>query len=292
MNLIKATWKFVDSVNYVFGGAYKRIYQTCVCPCCGAKAGAVVDGKRFHCIVQCFNCGILHRFPNETASEMADFYQDGYDESGITTELPTDQQLAKYLDSNFKNSPKDFSYHIEILKSLGLKQGDKLLDYGANWGYATYQFLKSGFVTDAFEMSRPRAAFGKKLGLEISTRFPDIPEKYEMVYSCHVLEHVPNPLESLQKMLALVKVGGMVVGHTPNGSEAFRKQNSKLFHRLWGRVHPVLLTGPFVSSNFGENPLFISSVDFPEIVGKWDRKSTSIGLLDGPGLFFAIVRAN
>jgi SAM-dependent methyltransferase len=222
---------------------------------------------------------------------MANFYQEGYDEPGITTELPTDHVLEGFLATNFKGSPKDFSYHIDIFKSLGLKPGNKLLDFGANWGYATYQFKKAGFDTDAFELSRPRAAFGKKLGVEISTKYPEMNGEYDMVYSCHVLEHVPNPLESIQKMLEMVKVGGLVVGHTPNGSPSFRKKNPKLFHRTWGRVHPVLLSDQFVSTNFGGHQVYVSSDDRPATVGKWDKKTRLIGSTDSNGFFFAIVKS-
>lgn len=280
----------LDFVNYLLGGAYRRVNQSKVCPCCGSIKGLVVDRKLFHCLIECSKCRILHRYPAESASVMADFYQEGYEEPGITTELPTDKVLESFLANNFKGSPKDFSYHIEIFKSLGLKAGNKLLDFGANWGYATYQFKKAGFDTDAFELSRPRAAYGEKLGVHISTKYPEMKEQYDMVYSCHVLEHIPNPLKAIQNMLAMVKVGGMVVGHTPNGSLDFRNRIPKLFHRLWGRVHPVLLTDQFVSTNFSDLPVYISSDDRPETVGTWDKKEKLNGPTDSEGLFFAIVK--
>ena len=280
----------LDFIDYLLSGAYRRINQSSACPCCGSKKGKVIDRKLFHSLIECSNCHILHRYPSESALVMANFYQEGYDEPGITTELPTDQVLEGFLATNFKGSPKDFSYHIDIFKSLGLKPGDKLLDFGANWGYATYQFKKAGFDTDAFELSRPRAAFGKKLGVEISTKYPEMNGEYDMVYSCHVLEHVPNPLESIQKMLAMVKVGGFVVGHTPNGSLPFKNHIPKLFHRFWGRVHPVLLSDQFISTNFGNYPIYVSSDDKPSSVGRWDKKTKQVGNTNTEGFFFVIVK--
>lgn len=278
----------INFLNYLLKGAYRRLYQSSNCPCCHSPNGLVVDRKLFHSLIECSNCRILHRYPSESSSVMSDFYQDGYDEPGITTELPTDHILEKFLQNNFRESPKDFSYHIEILKTLGLKPGNKLLDFGANWGYATYQFKKAGFDTDAFELSKPRAAFGKKLDLNISTRYPEMDERYDMVYSCHVLEHVPNPLETIQKMLAMVKIGGMVVAHTPNGSGSFRIKNPKLFHLLWGRVHPVLLTDQFILKNFIEYPVYVSSNDRPGGIASWDKKINCLGPTDSDGFFFVI----
>jgi 2-polyprenyl-3-methyl-5-hydroxy-6-metoxy-1,4-benzoquinol methylase len=247
-----------------------------------------VDRKFFHALHQCLRCRILFRYPNESAAEMANFYQSNYAEPGLTTDLPNERELNHLLATNFAGSSKDFSYHIKILRSLGLKSGDRLLDFGANWGYATLQFRNAGFAVDGFELSRPRAEFGRKLGLEIATAPPEGQGIYDAVYSCHVLEHVPNPLETLKAQLRLVRPGGLVVAHTPNGSAACRAGRRKSFHSVWGRVHPVLLNEEFISRNFAEFPHYVSSDDQPEKVNQWDRCSSRIGPVDGGGFFFAL----
>jgi 2-polyprenyl-3-methyl-5-hydroxy-6-metoxy-1,4-benzoquinol methylase len=104
-----------------------------------------------------------------------------------------------------------------------------------------------------------------------------------------VLEHVPNPLQTLNKMLTWVKPGGMVVAQTPNGSRDFRAASPGAFHRLWGRVHPFLLTAEFVKRNFGHLPGYVSSNDRLEELHNWNRRCRSVGALNGSNLCLVLV---
>lgn len=221
---------------------------------------------------------------------MHKFYQAGYSEPGLTTELPSEQESARLIENNFFGSAKDYHYHVDILRALGMGPGAKILDYGASWGYATYQFRKAGFDAIGFELSRPRAEFGKRLGLEILTTLPSENEAYDAVYSCQVLEHVSNPEETLLEQLRLVRPGGLVIAHTPNGSEAARHANPKAFHRLWGKVHPVLLTDQFILQRFGSLIHYISSDDRPSVLRMWSKEKSQIGALDRTGLFIVLVK--
>lgn len=276
---------------YVLGGAWRRVGNAPTCPCCGSCAGTIVDRKFFHSLIECAGCGILHRYPTERDREMAEFYQQAYDEPGFASEMPDEALLQHLLKTNFKGSAKDFSGQVVILEALGLQHGQRLMDFGASWGYATHQFRQAGFAAEGFELSKPRAAFGRRLGLEIAVQPPDNGPPFDMVYSCHVLEHVPNPLQTLKQMLAWTRPGGMVVAQTPNGSQDFRAARPEEFHRLWGRVHPFLLTAAFVEHNFGHQPCYVSSDDRPARVQAWDRRSRQVADTGGSNLFFAIVKA-
>ena len=194
---------------------------------------------------------------------MFDFYNAGYLEPAAT-QLPDDKTLMHLLETGFKGSEKDFAYHSSILIALKVPTNGKILDFGANWGYASWQFARTGFDVKSFEISKPRAAFGKKLGLTIHTDINDVGHGFDAVYSCHVLEHTPNQRDVLLKQLSLVKPGGLVPGHTPNGSKGFRMKKYISFHRSWGLVHPVLLSDGFVQRVAGSLPYIVTSDDGPE----------------------------
>jgi SAM-dependent methyltransferase len=249
-----------------------------------------VDRKFFHSLIECTACGVLHRYPTERDREMAEFYQHAYAEPGFASEMPDEATLRDLLASNFKGSTKDFSGEIAILEALGLRAGQRLLDFGASWGYATYQFRQAGFAAEGFELSKPRAEFGRRLGLDISVVAPNPGEQFDLVYSSHVLEHVPNPLQTLKMMLSWTKPGGLVVAQTPNGSRDFRVARPGPFHRLWGRVHPFLLTAGFVERNFGHHPCYVSSEARATSIALWDRRSRQVADTGGSNLFFAIVK--
>jgi 2-polyprenyl-3-methyl-5-hydroxy-6-metoxy-1,4-benzoquinol methylase len=281
---------FIRNAKYLCAGLSCRLATPSSCPSCHSVLATTVDRKFFHLLKECGTCRLLYRYPSESASGMEVFYQENYAQPGLTTELPDDENLARLLTTKFKDSSKDFTYHMGVLRALGLRDGARLLDYGANWGYMSWQFLQAGFDVTAFEISAPRAAYGKKLGVEIHTSLGQVGQGFDMVYSCHVLEHVPDPAETLRHQLTLVRPGGLVVAHTPNGSSRHRLRHRELFHQTWGKVHPVLLTDRFVAHAAGDHPFLITSDDTPESVRTWDQQSQELRDTSGAGFFFAIRR--
>jgi SAM-dependent methyltransferase len=280
----------LHKLGYLISGATGRIGTRPACPSCGRTDGRIVSRKWLHHLLECSGCGLLHRYPVESAHDMRVFYDSGYRQSGLTTELPTDRRLDDLLASGFAGSEKDFSYHASVLEAVGVRAGERLLDYGANWGYASWQFVRRGFVVASYEVSKPRAAFGSKLGLTIHTDLAAVGTGFDAVYSSHVLEHTPDPARVLREQLSLVRPGGLVVGHTPNGSKAYRVRDRRAFDLAWGEVHPVMLTDVFVRSVAETRPCFISSNDRPEHVATWNRDEQVLETADESGLFFVIRR--
>jgi SAM-dependent methyltransferase len=282
---------FKSRLKYLLAGARRRLIRSSVCPCCGTPGGKPVDRKFVYLLMRCEQCEVLFRHPAETPAEMAAFYQAEYKQAGLTTDLPDDAELRRLIDSNFAKSDKDFAFLPVILQSLGIGPGARILDYGANWGYNVYQLRKAGYQAEGYEISKPRAAFAKKLGVEIQTDLAAIMGRFDAVYSGHVLEHVPDPRASIREQIRLLGGPGYVIGHTPNGSEDRHRQSPTGFHTAWGQVHPVLLTDEFVIRNFGELAAFISSeTASPSALAEWDRESLKRAQVDGGELFFVLHR--
>jgi SAM-dependent methyltransferase len=145
---------------------------------------------------------------------------------------------------------------------LGLGAGAHVLDYGASWGYTTWQLQQAGYHAEGYEVSKPRADFARRLGVRVCWDVAQLRDPFDAIYSGHVLEHVPNPQHVLAQMVKLTKPGGFVVAFTPNGSPEAQLRDPKRYRHMWGLVHPVLLTAQFASSLepiFDE--LFVSSHD-------------------------------
>lgn len=195
--------------SYFVQGALWRLSQSKRCPCCGEVETSAIDRKLFHALEECHRCRILFRFPNDTITELTQFYEQEYSEPGITTELPSPSELKALIESKFKRSQKDFSDIIAVLCAIGLKQGDAVLDYGASWGYGTWQFAAAGFKAQGYEVSTTRAQFGANIGVNILTKKADIMGPFDGVYSGHVLEYVGDPLAALREQIEWTKPGGM-----------------------------------------------------------------------------------
>ena len=86
------------------------------------------DTKYFHRLYECADCHIKFRFPQEPEAAVTKFYQGKYFQPGLTSQLPSNEQLEKMMANNFKNTEKDFSRLGDILRVLGLPKGVKILD--------------------------------------------------------------------------------------------------------------------------------------------------------------------
>ena len=236
------------------------------CPSCKSNENLIVDKKYFiTSLKRCENCMLLYRTPTTTIEENKDFYQEEYTQ-GFTTDCPNDDKLNELISNNFRNTEKDYSKIIEILNILDLKSNtnvSSLFDYGCSWGYGSYQ-LKKIFNVKSYEISAPRAKYARdKLGVNIINEseldsLKNNDNKLDFFFMSHVLEHVPNPSETLDLGLKLLKKGGYIVSFTPNGSMKNKKINSK-WSQLWGMVHPNFIDEKFYEKFFKNNIYYIGS---------------------------------
>ena len=207
-----------------------------------------MDRKGFHELLRCGGCSLLYRWPYETEEEMARFYQRTHEQAGLTTDLPDPAALNGLIATGFRASEKDFSRVVELLETLSVPAGSRVLDFGANWRYGVWQLRQAGFSAIGYELSEPRAAYSTKLGVEVLTDWSEIQGRapFDVVFSSHVLEHTPDPARALCRHLEVLSPNGWLIGIFPNGSEAFRKADPAAFHRIWGQVHPVMLNENFI----------------------------------------------
>ena len=236
-----------------------------ICPSCGSSNSEIVDRKYVVTTLRrCEGCSLLYRAPTTTMAEFDKFYQQEYSE-GFTTALPLDEELAQLKSNNFYNSGKDYSLYVEILNSLGCNSGDAVLDYGCSWGYGSWQFANAGFDVAGFEVSRERCNFAReKLGVDAhsdATAFNKYP-KFKVVFSSHVLEHIPDISSAIQTARSLIAPGGYLLAFTPNGSEAYRAIAGAQWSGIWGFVHPLFVDSEFYKSEFDQDEYLIDSSSY------------------------------
>ena len=236
------------------------------CPSCGCTDAKKIDRKFLVTTLhRCSCCHLLFRLPTTTEAENRMFYQSDY-KRGFTTDMPSLPELNQLLDRQFIGSEKDYSRYIEVLNALGCRPGNNLFDFGCSWGYGSWQMMQAGFKVKAFEISKPRATYARQnLHVETFTEIQELKNKKEMesyfdvFFSCHVLEHVPNIEEVFHFAFYLLKPGGLFVAFTPNGSESFRRIDPKMWHIFWGRIHPNLLDDVYYRTHFSNTPYLLAS---------------------------------
>jgi len=239
----------------------------------------------------------MYRHPKDSETFNFEFYQKKYTQNdGITTDIIEDNELKKLINSNFSNSEKNVSRFVKIFNGLGFKGGN-LIDYGSSWGYMTYQFINYGFNTQSFEISEPRAKFGNlKLGLNIKTDVTLLTGNQDLVFSSHVIEHVPSVSNMIESSFKLLKKGGFFISECPNGSKKFRDKFPHLFSQFWGEVHPNLLSAEYYTHIFKDRPFLITTTPYDDetynIVSSWDQTSQIILNLEGPEILVIARNSN
>jgi 2-polyprenyl-3-methyl-5-hydroxy-6-metoxy-1,4-benzoquinol methylase len=129
------------------------------------------------------------------------------------------------LESRFVGIEKDFSSYSGIIKEISQYLGRKLtiLDYGANWGYACFQFGHFDEVEDVYglELSQPRREFGEaNLGVKYINNPSELDASVDLVFSSHVIEHMSNPSMIKECADKVLKSDGVILLTCPNGSDS------------------------------------------------------------------------
>lgn len=229
------------------------------------------------------------RHPVDSVSKNNEFYQEDYEQKGegITTDIPDNETVEKYKQTNFRGTTKNINGYIHLFKQLlNNKNEIKIIDFGANWGYHSYQFKQAGFIVSSYEISVPRAHLGKKiLDIDIQTEVEKLQNENDIFFSSHVIEHLPDIPYMINLAKQKLNKDGIFVAECPNGSKEFREKNPKAFHLCWGLLHPNYISADYYKYMFKNVPYYITStpIDSNEIL-KWDRNSQICKNLSGDQL--------
>jgi 2-polyprenyl-3-methyl-5-hydroxy-6-metoxy-1,4-benzoquinol methylase len=290
-----------NKTGYLLSSVGKRLAGGHLhCPSCGAAPAEKLDQKWLvTAFCRCACCRLLYRIPTSDAQENEAFYQEDYTE-GFTTDLPSTAEIQELMATRFAGSEKNYAHYLAVLRALGVSPGVRLFDYGCSWGYGSHQLAAAGYQVDAFEISRPRAAYARsQFGVSMPDMETLLPASYDVFFSAHVIEHVPSPVAMMALGMRLLKPGGLWVCFSPNGSLTFRQRAPRDWHLMWGQTHPQLVDEVFLQRAFPHQPLLMHSApllhwDDPvhlQPVTDWQRQPTpQVGCLDHVEMLFVVAK--
>ncbi len=245
--LLRSIVKFSDSSSWL-------------CPNCGFAKGQECDRKYFFTrLMRCDACNLMFRAPTDSEDFNEKFYNFFY-KQGTSTQVPSDACLAQLLELDFVGSDRDYARYVALLKSQSIVPAAKIFDFGASWGYGSYQLARAGYDVQVYEIARDRRAYAiNKLGMRhIDKPFAIVAghplyNSFDCFFSAHVLEHVPAPSRIIDLAWNCLRPGGMFVAVTPNGSDAYRTYDRQSWRRMWGGVHPNYLDDVFYNAQFARS---------------------------------------
>jgi SAM-dependent methyltransferase len=214
-----------------------------MCPACQSRRTRLL--KRKHVVTalyRCDKCELMFRVPKNSPVEDQAFYQDAYEQQS-TTELPDLPTLQRLKQGAFLEMGKHYGTYIQILEAVRVPRGATVYDYGASWGYGSWQFAQAGYRVYSYEISRARARYAEEyLGCHMVPQPTEVPDHVDCLFACHVLEHLATPEILWEVAAQVLKPDGVVILSVPNGEPCREQSDPRGFHQLWGRVHPLLLT--------------------------------------------------
>jgi 2-polyprenyl-3-methyl-5-hydroxy-6-metoxy-1,4-benzoquinol methylase len=190
----------------------------------------------------------MFRMPKSSPLTDESFYQQEYVQ-GRTTDVPDTRMLEELKHTSFAPLGLDYSGYIQVLRAVGMHAGHTVYDYGASWGYGSWQFAHAGYDVLSYEISRPRARYAEQhLQCEVVAQPQSVPRPVDCFFASHVLEHLAVPASLWRIAEQVLRPEGVVVLFMPNGEPSREHRDPERYHQLWGRVHPLLLTSASVAS--------------------------------------------
>ena len=227
--------------------------QTKHCPGCGsARSDRIGSNATLAHVRECGECSLIYRWPKQSTAFNSIFYRREYSRvhRSAATELPNLQELEVMKSRNFRGSARDFSDYIELFRMLGVKS---ILDFGCSWGYGVFQLRQSGFDAVGYEVSAPRAEFGRScLDVPIFNSEAQLlgsKTSYDLVFSSHVLEHLPSPNIAWDLFSKVSRSGSFYTIEVPNCAG----KSARALGLNWGpfssSIHPLSFTAKYFRNN-------------------------------------------
>ncbi len=184
-------------------------------------------------IVKCHTCGLMRTNPRPTPESISFYYPSDYGPymgtrieaiGNDTGKASIWKQLAK----------KIFQFNTKCMPPLG---PGRMLEIGCASGLFLHEMANRGWHVEGLEVSKSAAVAAQKAGYNVYVgtieSAPDPAQPYDIVVGWMVLEHLHDPLVSLQRLNSWVKPGGWLVVSVPNaGSLEFL-----IFKDAWYALH-------------------------------------------------------
>lgn len=184
------------------------------------------------CVYHCQACDTSSVIPQLSSKEIGKYYDDYYPDHKSITSL----HLRKNLKSKLLSLPIMYSQNINPLFKIidNYHKKGSLLEIGCGTGKFLYAAKKKGWKCSGIEMSKQASLFCQdQLYLDVQNElienvsFPV--NSFEVIVMSHVLEHLQNPHNVLEKIKTWLKEDGIIVLTVPNGNSWQRG----IFKSLW-----------------------------------------------------------
>ena len=177
--------------------------------------------------VICMKTGLVRNDPIPDDATLARFYAEEYRVAYKGSAKPRRRQILR----NFRRA----AIHVQAFRDV-LDGVDRVLDIGAGSGEFAYLMKLLGKSVAGIEPDSGYAAFCREhLGLDVRPAHlaPDLfpPARFDLIHMNHVLEHLNDPIGSLDRISRWLAPDGLLYIAVPNIETYCRsKSRGRMFH--------------------------------------------------------------
>jgi len=258
-------------------------WETVPCPFCGDSKSRLLERFGYqhrYSYVRCETCGLAYQNPRPAYS--AEFIETAYEV--YDTNIGS-LQNNESLTGKGKVVHDEYSAILAEIEELTGKTKDRILDIGCNTGFFCKVAADRGWSPVGVEISNTMARLAHQT-YGIETRAGDwtkmtFDRPFSSIYCSHVIEHVPNPRDWMNRFRQNLTAGGVVCLSVPNMQSIDRKLKRVLKRVGLRKDHwekwrtPDHLYEPCEHSMLS----FIKSCDF-EVIRKYTYPSEWNGTVD------------
>lgn len=182
------------------------------CPLCGADAATATVFRNETDIVQCNACSLVYLRTHPDEEQTLLYYQQYADDH-------SHMRLPKNIDDIRTSGLRREYFMTEMLKHV--KPPGNILDIGCGWGAYLANAREKGFTPYGVDVCHKAANFSATV-LGIPTVCDALEDclftdaMFDAIVAIHTLEHLPSPVETLDRIHRLLKPGGVFCGIVPN----------------------------------------------------------------------------
>lgn len=242
-------------------------------------------------LVRCASCGLVRLSPRPDPDSVLQYYpSDAYQphqEAGIGTEGGA-RRLRGVRDGLRDEALRNLGYPRPAHRWARLparllrdrlvrrhaygKRGfppfrttGRALDLGAGNGFFLALLRQNGWAVDGMDLSASAADATKRsfgLDVHVGQITDDVfePESFDFIHMSHVIEHVPSPTRTMERVLELLRPGGLLYVETPNIDSVAAKVWGPLWYGLDSPRHFWLFSRRTMARLLGASGFEVQSI--------------------------------
>jgi len=173
----------------------------------------------------------------------------------------------------------------ELAFIAGLTPG-RVLDIGCGPGWLL-SAVDPAWEKHGVEVSAAAGEYASRYGEIFVGPFEDAelaPDSFDLIVMYHVIEHLADPVDALQRARGLLRAGGRLLLGTPDFDSGCARRFGNRYRMLHDPTHISLFSNDSMHRCLRDIGFHIDRVDYPYFETQWFNRENLLRMLDAEGI--------